>query len=54
MNANAHAQFLRRQAASLRELATRSPNIAGTLRRLADQLDEMADEVDGKPGSLEE
>jgi vacuolar-type H+-ATPase catalytic subunit A/Vma1 len=54
MSTNAHAEFFRRQAVALRELATRSPNIAEALRRLADQLDEMADEVDGKLGSLEE
>lgn len=49
METNAHAEFLRRQAVALRDLALRSPRIAEALRRLADQLDEMADEVDGKP-----
>jgi hypothetical protein len=48
METNAHAEFLRRQAASLRDLARRSPQIAEALRRLADQLSDMADEVDGK------
>jgi hypothetical protein len=53
MNTNSHAEFLRRQAATLRQLARRSPHIAESLRRLANQLDEMANEVDGKPGATE-
>jgi len=53
MDITAHAEFLRRQAAALRSLAQRSPQIAAALRRLADQLDAMAEEVDGKPGSPE-
>jgi hypothetical protein len=53
MNTNAHAEFLRRQATTLRELARRSPQIAEALRRLAAQLEQMADEVEGKPGSTE-
>jgi vacuolar-type H+-ATPase catalytic subunit A/Vma1 len=53
MNSNTHAEFLRRQAATLRQLARRSPQIAEALRRLAAQLEEMAEEVDGKPGSTE-
>jgi hypothetical protein len=48
---NAHIEFLRRQVATLRELAQRSPQIAEQLRRLATQLEEMADAVDGKPSS---
>jgi vacuolar-type H+-ATPase catalytic subunit A/Vma1 len=51
METNAHADFLRRQAVALRDLALRSPRIAEALRRLAGQLDEMAEEVDGKPRS---
>jgi ABC-type transporter Mla subunit MlaD len=47
MGNDAHAAFLRRQAAALRELADRSPQIAAALRRLADQLEAMASEVDG-------
>jgi hypothetical protein len=54
METNAHVEFLRRQAAALRDLALRSPRIAEALRRLADQLDGMADEVDGKPRSPED
>ena len=50
MNSNTHAEFLRRQAIALRDLARRSPTIADRLRQLADQLERMADEVDGKPG----
>jgi hypothetical protein len=53
MATNEHTEFLRRQAAMLRELARRSPQIAERLRGLAAQLEEMADEVDGKPGSTE-
>ena len=53
MATNEHTQFLRRQAVTLRELARRSPRIAEQLRRLAAQLEEMADEVDGKPGATE-
>jgi|HubBroStandDraft_1064217.scaffolds.fasta_scaffold2439510_1 vacuolar-type H+-ATPase catalytic subunit A/Vma1 len=53
MDANAHAEFLRRQAATLRQLAQRSPQIAEALRRLAAQLEEMADEVSGKPSPTE-
>jgi vacuolar-type H+-ATPase catalytic subunit A/Vma1 len=51
MRTNEHAEFLRRQAAALRDLALRSPRLAEALRRLADQLDEMADEVAGNRGS---
>ena len=51
MDENIHAEFLRRQATALRDLALRSPRIAEALRRLADHLDEMADEVDGGRGS---
>jgi len=53
MNIDAHAEFLRRQAVSLRELAQRSPQIAEALRRLADQLDTMADEVRGGRGTTQ-
>jgi vacuolar-type H+-ATPase catalytic subunit A/Vma1 len=54
MRTNEHAEFLRRQAAALRDLALRSPRIAEALRRLADRLDEMADEVEGKPATPED
>jgi vacuolar-type H+-ATPase catalytic subunit A/Vma1 len=54
MKTNEHADFLRRQAAALRDLGLRSPRIAEALRRLADQLEEMAEEVDGKRGATEE
>jgi hypothetical protein len=40
-------RILRQQAKALRDLGRRSPKIAEALRRLADQLDAMADEVDG-------
>ncbi|HTZ35374.1 MAG TPA: hypothetical protein VMB84_05075 [Stellaceae bacterium] len=50
MNNSAHAEFLRRQAAALRDLAKRSPQIAEALRALADRLETMADEVEGKTG----
>jgi len=53
MNSNAHTQFLRRQAEALRALARRSPQLAEALRRLADQLEAMASEVDGGQGSAE-
>jgi hypothetical protein len=53
MDINAHAKFLRTQAAALRGLAQRSPQIAEALRRLADQLAAMAEEVEGKTGSTE-
>ncbi|MFZ2004048.1 MAG: hypothetical protein WB697_16730 [Stellaceae bacterium] len=53
MATNEHAEFLRRQAVTLSELARRWPQIAEQLRRLAAQLEEMADEVDGMPGPTE-
>jgi hypothetical protein len=46
MDNDTHAAFLRRQAAALRELAQRSPQIADPLRRLAERLEAMADEAD--------
>jgi hypothetical protein len=49
MKTNEHAAFLRRQVAALRDLARRSPQIAEALRRLADQLEAMANEVDPGP-----
>jgi vacuolar-type H+-ATPase catalytic subunit A/Vma1 len=54
MRMNEHADFLRRQATALRDLALRSPRIAEALRRLADRLDEMAEEVDGNTGSTQD
>lgn len=48
MQTRTHVEFLRSQAAALRDLALRSPRIAEALRRLADQLEEMADEAAGK------
>jgi hypothetical protein len=53
MDTNAHAEFLRRQGTTLRQLAQRSPQIAEALRRLAAQLEEIADEVEGKARSTE-
>lgn len=53
MTTNPYAEFLRKQAKELRDLARRSPHIAEALRRLAAQLEEMADEVDGGSGSTE-
>ncbi|HEY3911516.1 MAG TPA: hypothetical protein VGM07_16765 [Stellaceae bacterium] len=46
-----HARFLRAKAAALRELARRAPLIAERLRRLADQLDAKAAELEGGDGS---
>jgi hypothetical protein len=54
MRTNGHAEFLRRQAAALRDLALRSPRIAEALRRPADRLEDMAEEVDGGPGSTQD
>jgi len=50
MDTNAHAEFLRQQAAEFRAMARRSPHIAGRLQRLADQLEATANEIDGKGG----
>jgi hypothetical protein len=51
MDANAHVEFLRLQAAALRDLARRSPGIAEALRRLAEQLEGAADEAEGQAGA---
>jgi hypothetical protein len=42
--------FLRRTAAALRDLATRAPLIADALRRLADELDAKADQLERDRG----
>lgn len=41
-----HAYFLKQQAAALRALAQRAPKIAEDLRRLADDLEAKAAELD--------
>jgi len=41
-----HADFLKQQAAALRALAQRAPKIAEDLRRLADDLEAKAAELD--------
>ena len=53
MNRNAHIEFLRQQVTTLRVLARRSPQLAEALRRLADQLEAMANELDGRPDKTE-
>jgi hypothetical protein len=40
-----HVNFLREKAAALRDLAQRSPSIAGELRYLADELESKAAEL---------
>jgi hypothetical protein len=47
-------EFLRNAAASLRDLASRAPDIANELRRFADELDEKAKRAAREGGSLKD
>ena len=46
-----HAYFLKQQAAALRALAQRAPEIAEDLQPLADYLEAKADELDQIDGA---
>jgi hypothetical protein len=43
--------FMRMAAIELRRIAERDPDLAGELRRIADQLDTDADELEQSAGS---
>jgi len=43
-------KFLREKAAELRTLGYRAPSIADTLRRLADELEAKADDLERQQG----